>query len=80
MISKQNQHKTVKFCGLVFNNMESTRKQQAAVRFCECVLDISFDGNIKDFNDCNIFLGIYLNDAKMLYEEIKCEYETYISR
>ena len=58
--------------------MESTAKQRAAVKFCEHMLNVTFDGDIKNFNDCNVFLGMYLDEAKQLYDEIKCEYETYI--
>jgi hypothetical protein len=58
--------------------MESTGKQRAAVKFCEHMLNVTFDGDINSFNDCNMFLGMYLDDAKNLYDEIKCEYETYI--
>lgn len=43
---------------------KSTKKQQAAVRYCEQWLGIKFDGNINSFNDCSYFLKVYLDEAK----------------
>ena len=57
---------------------KSTKKQQAAVRYCEQWLCIEFDGNINSFNDCSYFLKIYLDEAKQTEMELRCEYETYI--
>lgn len=53
----------------------STQRQQEAVRFCEEILDIKFNGDINNFLSCSQFLEIYLEDAKRVYQELKCEYE-----
>lgn len=55
-----------------------TAKQKAAVKLCEEWLDVTFDGDIENFYQVSRFLSIYLDDAKQLYTEVKCEYETYI--
>lgn len=57
---------------------KSTAKQQAAVRYCEEWLCIEFDGDINNFNDCSLFLSIYLDDAKQAALELSCEFEAYI--
>ena len=57
---------------------KSTKKQQAAVRYCERWLHIKFDGNINSFNDCSYFLKVYLDEAKQAKIELTCEYEAYI--
>lgn len=57
---------------------KSTARQQAAVRYCEQWLCLSFDGNINSFNDCSMFLKVYLEDAKQAEREITCEYEAYM--
>lgn len=57
---------------------KSTAKQQAAVRYCEEWLCIEFDGDINNFNDCSLFLSIYLEDAKQAALELSCEFESYI--
>lgn len=54
---------------------QSTPKQISAVRFCEHMLDISFNGNIHNIADCSEFLSKWLDRAKELYTELKCEYE-----
>ena len=56
---------------------KSTEKQQSAVKFCEEMLNVDFEGNIEDFYDVSEFLSEYLDDAKQLYEELSCEYEAY---
>lgn len=55
-----------------------TAKQQAAVKYCEKWLCIEFDGDINNFNDCSLFLSIYLEDAKQAEMELSCEFEAYI--
>lgn len=57
------------------SNLKSTSKQRAAVKFCEHILSVDFDGNIESFQDCSAFLGEYLEIAKQHYTELKCEYE-----
>lgn len=56
----------------------TTNKQKAAVRFCEQWLDVTFNGDINNFQQVSYFLSAYLDDAKQLYEEVKCEYESYL--
>jgi hypothetical protein len=55
-----------------------TTRQISAVHFCEEWLHISFEGDIKDRHDVNSFLSEYLDDAKLVYNEVKCEYEAYL--
>lgn len=43
---------------------QSTKKQQAAIKYCEKWLEISFKGDINNFYDCHAFLNRYLEDAK----------------
>ena len=59
------------------NNI-TTNKQRAAVHFCEQWLNITFEGNIEDKYQVSAFLEEYLQDAKDLYDEIRCEYEAYL--
>ena len=56
----------------------TTKRQRAAVHFCEQWLNITFEGNIEDKYQVSIFLGEYLQDAKNLYNEVRCEYESYL--
>lgn len=56
----------------------TTNKQKAAVQFCEQWLNITFEGNINDFQQVSYFLSIYLDEAKSLYNEVRCEYESYL--
>ena len=52
---------------------KSTEKQQSAVKYCELWLYIEFDGDINNFNDCSLFLSIYLEEAKQTEMELKKE-------
>ena len=56
----------------------STDRQKAAVHFCEEWLNITFEGNIEDKHQVLIFLQEYLQEAKNLYDEIRCDYEAYL--
>lgn len=56
----------------------TTNKQKAAVQFCEQWLDITFEGDIENKYQVSIFLSEYLQEAKDLYNEIRCEYEAYL--
>ena len=56
----------------------TTNKQKAAVHFCEQWLNITFEGDIEDKHQVSTFLKEYLQEAKYLYNEIKCEYEAYL--
>ena len=56
----------------------TTDKQKATVHFCEQWLNVTFEGDINNFRQVNNFLSEYLEDAKLLYNEIACEYEAYL--
>lgn len=56
----------------------TTSRQKAAVHFCEQWLNVTFEGNINDFQQVSYFLSIYLDEAKSLYNEVRCEYESYL--
>lgn len=56
----------------------TTNRQKAAVHFCEQWLNVTFEGNINDFQQVSYFLSIYLDEAKSLYNEVRCEYESYL--
>lgn len=56
----------------------TTNRQKAAVHFCEQWLNITFEGNINDFQQVSYFLSIYLDEAKSIYNEVRCEYESYL--
>ena len=70
----------VKMSSISINNIRNrtmtTNKQKAAVHFCEQWLDVTFNGDINNFKQVSYFLSTYLDDAKQLYDEIKCEYES----
>lgn len=44
----------------------TTKRQKAAVNFCEEVLNVTFKGNINNFNEVSEFLSIYLDQAKVI--------------
>ena len=56
----------------------TTDRQKAAIHFCEQWLNITFEGNINDRRQVSVFLGEYLQEAKDLYNEVRCEYEAYL--
>ena len=56
----------------------TTDRQKVAVHFCEQWLNITFNGDIEDRYQVSIFLGEYLQEAKDLYNELRCEYEAYL--
>nr|DAI06220.1 MAG TPA: hypothetical protein [Crassvirales sp.] len=56
----------------------TTNRQKAAIHFCEQWLNITFNGDIEDRYQVSIFLGEYLQEAKDLYNELRCEYEAYL--
>lgn len=47
----------------------TTKRQKAAINFCEEVLNISFKGNIDNFNEVSEFLGTYLEQAKVIADD-----------
>lgn len=56
----------------------TTDRQKSAVHFCEEWLHITFEGDIDNRFQVSNFLSEYLDEAKMTYEEIRCEYEAYL--
>lgn len=56
----------------------TTNRQKAAVHFCEQWLNVTFNGDINNFNQVSTFLSNYLEEAKLLYDKIKCEHEAYL--
>ena len=56
----------------------TTDKQKASVHFCEQRLNITFSGNIENRYEVSAFLNEYLQEAKDLHNELRCEYEAYL--
>lgn len=56
----------------------TTDKQKSDIYFCEQQLNIIFAGNIEDKDEVLLFLSEYLQEAEDLYNELKCEYESYL--
>ena len=56
----------------------TTSRQKAAVHFCEQWLNVTFNGDINNFQQMSNFLSEYLEEAKNLYDEVKYEYEAYL--
>lgn len=56
----------------------TTDRQKAAIHFCEQWLNITFNGDIENRYEVSAFLGEYLQEAKDLYNELRCEYEAYL--
>lgn len=56
----------------------TTKKQKAAVKFCEECLEIKFEGDLNDYIAVSQFLVLYLEQAKKQYNEIACEYQAYV--
>ena len=44
--------------------------------FIIVMLNIPFEGDINSRQECSHFLSEYLEQAKQMYTELKCEYET----
>ena len=59
-------------------NKKSTEKQKAAVKFVEEWLNITFTGNINNFDEVSDFLYEFLDEAKLIYNEVYNEYTSYI--
>lgn len=53
---------------------KSSIKQVSAVHFCECILNISFKGDINNKQECSKFLSEHLDTAKKIYSKIKINY------
>lgn len=52
----------------------TTEKQKEAVRFCERWLDITFSGDIDNFEEVSNFLYEYLDSAKANMEDAVWSY------
>lgn len=57
----------------------TTKRQRAAVRYCESMLDIKFNGDINNFNQVSSFLNQYLEEAKIREEDILQCYDDYFA-
>lgn len=57
----------------------TTKRQRAAVRYCENILDIKFNGDINNFNQVSKFLDYYLESAKTREEDILQCYDDYFA-
>lgn len=58
--------------------MATTKRQRAAVEFCEMWLQIEFDGDRNNFREVSSFLSQHLETAKNIAREVECEYEGYM--
>lgn len=54
---------------------KSSLRQVSAVYFCECILKVSFKGDINDKKECSEFLSKYLDVAKKIYSELVINYK-----
>lgn len=52
----------------------TTKRQKQAVLFIQEELEITFKGNINNFDEVSEFIGEYLDDAKSHYEEMEFLY------
>lgn len=57
----------------------TTKRQKDAVRYCENMLDIKFNGDINNFNQVSSFLNQYLEEAKIREEDILQCYDDYFA-
>ena len=57
----------------------TTKRQRAAVKYCENMLDIKFNGDINNFNQVSSFLNQYLEEAKIREEDILQCYDDYFA-
>lgn len=56
----------------------TTKRQKAAVLYCEQWLRVEFAGDINNFQQVSDFLSEYLQEAKDLHKELYCEYTAYL--
>lgn len=56
----------------------TTKRQKEAVHFCEEWLDISFEGDINNFNQVSNFLSMYLDSAKSTFDDAVESYYSFI--
>lgn len=56
----------------------TTDRQKSAVHFCEQWLNVTFSGDINNFQQVSNFLSKYLKEAKITYILTTCEHESYL--
>jgi hypothetical protein len=49
----------------------TTNRQKEAIKFCESILNIKFEGDLNDYHQVSTFLGKYLEYAKELRDEFQ---------
>ena len=54
----------------------TTDKQKSAVHFCEEWLHISFEGDLENKVEVDLFLSEYFNEAQLIYNEVQVEYSS----
>lgn len=52
----------------------TTKRQKAAVNFCETWVRVKFDGDIDNFKEVSNFLSKYLDEAKNIAEDAVASY------
>lgn len=57
----------------------TTNRQKAAVHFCEQWLNITFEGDINNFQQVSYFLSIYLDEAKEIANDACASYWSMIN-
>lgn len=78
MISRSPQKNLMLIWMKCCENPMTTERQKNAVHFCEECLQVEFEGDINNTKEVNIFLNLYLDDAKDVYNDLRCEFEAYI--
>lgn len=51
-------------------NRKVTPRQKGAINFIESMLDITFNGDINNYNQVSTFIGLYLDEAKIRYYDV----------
>lgn len=51
-------------------NKKVTPRQKGAINFIENMLDITFEGDINNYQQVSNFIGLYLDEAKIRYYDI----------
>lgn len=57
----------------------TTKRQKAAVQFCEEWKFPKFKGDINNFKQVSMYLSKYLELAKIRAMELACEYASYLN-
>ena len=56
----------------------TTDKQKEAVKFCEKILDVYFEGDINNYSQVSNFLYENLGEAKSIFLEAAFNYEAFL--